>query len=160
MPPSVYRYEETNEGHKLYLGSFSTQEGLSIFLPQTTVALTEAGASNYKQYGWATEKNFPEFKTAHDIVHFLKNEEVYLIHFEVILHGIGNLRTHDDSECSFTLKDRKWAIDIIKTVAPLPHQNKILSGLLNNPGLYITISPAEQIQKYHSFDDYLKSLHI
>lgn len=158
MNPSVYLYRETEEGYELYLGEYSTLDGLALISPNVKVELIEAGATNYKKFGWATENELPIFSTVKEVVEFLKNErELGLIHFELILNDIGKLRTHDDGECHFTFKKRAILIDYIKSVTPQPFQNLILSELLNNSGLYITIDSSGLINKFFTFDQYLEN---
>jgi hypothetical protein len=157
MYPSVYLYKETQNGYNLYLGEVSTLEGVSLLPNEIEVELIEAGATNYKKYGWATEKELPKFRTIKEIINFLKDEEdIGLINFEIELVGIGVLRTHDDGECHFILKDKSTAIDLIKSIAPENYKTMILSTLLENSGMYISVDQSGGIRKYYTFDQYLK----
>src|SRR5215203_4376463 len=104
MNPSVYLFRESEKGFELYLGEFSTIDGLSCFNPQIKAQITSFGASGYKRFGWATENELPALNTVAEIIEFLKSEgEIGLIEIEVKIQNVGLLSTHDDSECHFIL---------------------------------------------------------
>ena len=157
MNPSVYLYRETESQFELYLGEFSTLDGLKAINEKLKIKLVSIGASNYKKYGWATENEFPDWKTVQEVKSFFEREEEFgLIDFEIELTEFGNLSTHDDGECHFRFKDKSALIDVVKTVADSINRDLILSGLLNNPDMYIEIEKSGKLNKYHSFDQYLK----
>lgn len=69
--------------------------------------LTSIGASNYKQFGWATEKECPNWKTIKEVKSLFEQEDEFgLVNFELELIGYGNLSTYDDGECHFRFKDK------------------------------------------------------
>lgn len=121
------------------------------------VKLVSIGATNFKNFGWATKKEFPNWKTVQEVLLFFEKEgEFGLIDFEIDLIDFGNLSTHDDGECHFIFKEKKDLIDVVKTAADSINQKLIVSGLINNPGMYIEIDKSGKLNKYHSFDQYLK----
>ncbi len=157
MTPTVYLYREKGNEFELYLGEFSTLDGLKAINEKLKIQLVSIGASNYKKYGWATEKEFPEWKTVQEVKLFLEQEgEFGLIDFEIEFIEFGNLSTHDDGECHFRFKEKRDLINVVKTVSGSINQELIISGLLNNPEMYINIEKSGRLNKYHSFDQYLK----
>ncbi len=157
MNPTVYLYKEKKNEFELYLGEFSTLDGLKAINEKLRVKLVSIGASNYKKYGWATEKEFPDWKTVQELRSFFEREDEFgLIDFEIELIGFGSLSTHDDGECHFRFKEKGALIDVVKTVTDSINRDLILSGLLNNPGMYIEVEKSGKLNKFHSFDQYLK----
>lgn len=157
MNPTVYLYKENENEFELYLGEFSTLEGLKAINEKLKVKLVRIGASSYKTYGWATKKEFPDWKTVQEVKCFFEQEDEFgLIDFEIELIGLGNLSTHDDGECNFRFKKKKDLINAVKAVSNSMNGELIVSGLLNNPGMYIEIENSGKLSTYHSFDQYLK----
>ncbi len=156
MHPKVYLYREQDEYFELYLGGFSTLDGLKAIDPNLKVELIEIGATSYKRYGFATEKEFPNWERVQELISFMEAEgEFGLIHFEIEIIGLGYLSTHDDGECHFRFKDRRDLINVVKVVAS-NYQDQLVAALLDNPNSYIVIKESGQLSKYHSFDSYLK----
>ncbi len=156
MNPSVYLYKEAESEFELYLGEFSTLNGLKAINEKLKVQLVNIGASNYKKFGWATEKEFPDWKTVKEVKSFFEQEDEFeLIDFEIELNEFGNLSTHDDGECHFRFKKKSDLIDVVKNVTNPINRELTLAGLLNNPGMYIEIEKSSKMNKYHSFDQYL-----
>ena len=157
MNPTVYLYKEKENEFELYLGEFSILDGLKAINEKLKVKLVSIGASNYKKYGWATENEFPDWKTVQEVKSFFEQEDEFgLIDFEIELIGYGNLSTHDDGECHFKFKHKRDLIDVVKTLSDSEHIELIVSGLLNNPDMYIEIEKSGKMNKYHSFGQYLK----
>jgi len=157
MNPTVYLYREKGNEFELYLGEFSTFNALNSIDENLKVRLVSIGASNYKKYGWATEKEFPNWKTVQEVKSFFEQEDEFgLIDFEIELNEFGNLSTHDDGECHFRFKEKRDLINVVKTVSESMNGELIVSGLLSNPEMYIKIRKSVQLNKYHSFDQYLK----
>ena len=157
MNPTLYLYREKENEFELYLGEFSTLNGLNSIGQNIKVKLMSIEATIYKNYGWATEKEFPDWKTVQEVKSFFEQEgEFGLINFEIELIGFRILSTHDDGECRFRIKKKGDMINIVKTVSESMCQELILSELLNNPGMYLKIGNSGQLNKYHSFDHYLK----
>lgn len=155
MNPTVYLYKEKENESELYLGEFSTLDGLKAINERLKVKLVHVGASGFRKYGWATEKEFPDWKTVQEVKSFFEQEDEFgLIDFEIELIGFGNLFTHDDGECHFRFKEKRNLIDVVKTVSDSMNRELIVSGLLNNPGMYIEIEKSGKMNKYHSFDQY------
>lgn len=100
MYPSVYLFSKKEEWFCLYLDQFSTLEALCLLPSTLEIKITCFGASCYKNYGWATEKDIPALYTIQDLRDFFQNNEsIGLIEFETKLENLGYLNTHDDGEC-------------------------------------------------------------
>jgi hypothetical protein len=156
MKPTVYLYKEAVDGITLYLGECSTLDGLSLFNEDAQIQITSFGATCYKKFGWATENELPEFERVKDIVAFLKSEgDIGIVEFNSKLSGIGEFGTHDDGECSFKLKSKKLAIDILKKVLPEQYSDLLINQLATNQGFYITCNDSGIVSKYGSFNEYL-----
>jgi hypothetical protein len=156
MTPSVYLYKEGLNEVELYLGEFSTIQGLSLFNPDTGFELSNFGATCYKDLGWATVNDMPSFKTVGDIVTFLKCEDdIGIVEFESVISGVGSFNTHDDGECHFKLKSKHLALSILRKVVPDKERDVLINYLLNNQNFYITCDDFGGLNKFGSFDDYL-----
>ena len=61
MKPSLYLYRKIENGIEMYFNEISTIDGLKAINKSDKIKLTSIGATSYKNYGFATEKEFPEF---------------------------------------------------------------------------------------------------
>ena len=156
MNPSVYLYKKSERGFELYLGDFSTLDGLRCLDPQSEAKITSFGASGYKKFGWATENEIPELNTVAEIIEFFKSEgEIGLIDFTATVQNTGSLHTHDDSECHFILLEKKQILAILKIAAPIEYSGLIFNKLVENPDFYIKFDEFGKMHRYKTFDDYL-----
>lgn len=158
MNPSVYFYQEKADTYNLYIGEYDTLHGLNLLDPEALIQSLQVGASSFRKLGWATEKDIPICKTIGDLITFFEEEgEIDLIHFEVEMVDDTVLRTHDDGECSFTFKQKREVIRVLKTVSPLPYQDKLMAKLFDNPSKYIAIDNLGKISYYHTLEQYHKT---
>jgi len=154
---SLFLYREQQGQFELHLSEFSTLDGLKAIDEDLNVKLIGVGASGYKNYGWATEKEFPNWNTVKEIKSFFElDEEIGLIDFEVEFLGYGRLSTHDDGECNFRFRNKGDLINVLKKVVPPAKQDVVISALLNNPDKYIKLDKSGNLNKYHTFDQYVK----
>ncbi len=154
MNPSVYLYNETDNGIELYLGGCSTLDGLSLIDKHAQLNITSFGATCYKKYGWATEKEIPELKSIDEAMVFLKSEgDIGIIEFNANIFGMGTLSTHDDGECHFILKSKHQCLTYLKLVVPQQYSDMFINKLLNNPGLYLTCDSTGNVNKYASINN-------
>lgn len=159
MSPSVYLYNESENGHKLYLGEISTLEGLSLYDNEREFRLTSFGATSYKNYGWATEDELPKFLSVDNAISFLKSEgDIGIVDFKGRIMGIGTFGSHDDGECHFTFKSKQACLSILRKAIPPQTRDLLINRLISNPGLYLTCSNKGVIGKYSSFDEYLSKI--
>jgi len=137
--------------------SISTIDGLKALAESDEIRIISIGATHYKDYGFATEKEFPKFTNPVQLVDFFsQEEEIGLIDFKIEIVNKGSMSSHDDGECNFKLKHKSDAISILKKVAPVHQVNLILAALLSNNGIYISIDESGTIKKFATFEDYLK----
>jgi hypothetical protein len=156
MKPSVYLYNETDKDYELYLGGYSTLEGLSVFDESASLSITSFGATLYKKYGWATEKELPQLDSVGSLIKFLKLEgDIGIIDFKAVLPELGTFGTHDDGECNYVLKSKHQCMSVLKTVINPQHSDMFINKLVSNPGLYLTCNKSGKVAKYSSFDEYL-----
>lgn len=157
MNPKIYLFREKNNEYEIYLGEFSTLEAISLFDNNFEIKVLNFGASNYKSYGWATQNEIPKIETINELIIFFQSQSDFgLIEFEIEINNIGKLSSHDDGECNITVNSKQLAYKIIKQVSPIIYQDLVLSELINNQNHYITIAENGEIQKYKTFEKYLK----
>lgn len=157
MTPTVYLYNKTETQFELYLGDFSTLDGLKAINEMQKVRLVSIEASNYKKFEWATEKDFPDWNTVQEVKSFFEKEDEFgLIDFEIDLIEFGKLWTHDDGECHFRFNKKSDLIEVVKAVSDSISREIIIAGIMDNPGMYIEIEKSGKLNKYDSFDQYLK----
>lgn len=157
MYPSLYLYKETSIGFELYFHEISTIDGLKAIPESDKIRLTSVGATLFQNKGYATEKDFPEFAKSKELIKFLIEEgEIGLIELEVEIIGKGTMLSYYDRECHFALKNKKDAIEILKNLTPDSQTDFIVSTLLSNNGLYISVDNENNVKKYASLDQYRK----
>ncbi len=158
MKPSLYLYKQSEKGFELYFGETSTISGLKAINDSEQIRLTAIGATLYKKYGYATEKEFPKFNKTTKLIEFFNQVgEIGLIEFEIEIIGKGKMTSHDDGECHFTLKNKKDGIDILKKITPEHQSDLIIATLLKNKGIYISIDSENNITRFATFDEYIKT---
>ena len=161
MNPSVYLYRKLEKGVELYLGDFSTVDGLLCLDSQAKAQITGFGASGYREFGWTTEKELPELQSVAEIIEFFKVEgEIGLIDIDIKIQDIGFLSTHDDSECHFKVSEKEQILTILKIAAPLAYSGLIFNKLMENPDVYITFDEFGKMKKYGTFNKYLDAENI
>ena len=156
--PKVYLFRKIDDKYDLYFGEFSTLEGLNLLDKNLKIKFKEFGATNYKKYGYATENDIPKLETTGEFIQFIESEDfIDIIHCEIEIDGIRKLSTHDDAECSFVVEKQEIAFNLIIKSSPPFYQNKILSELINNQNKYIKIDPKGNIERFFTFEDYIKN---
>ncbi len=113
------------------------------------------GTTDYKNHSWATESDFPTFRTSGELLEFMNSNDVLFLTFEVDFKDYGSLSTHDDGECHFELLNKSDTIELIKKSTPEQHSSLILAKLLELPNKYLTVNSNGELQVYHTFDQYL-----
>lgn len=154
--PSTYLFDERNSKFLLYLGEYSSEQGMSLLPRDLEIVNISLGTTDYKNLSWATENDFPTFRTSGELLDFLNSKEVWFLTFEVGFKDYGSLKTHDDGECHFELLNRTDVIELIKKSTPEQYSGLILSKLLELPNKYLTVNSNGDLQVYHTFDQYLE----
>ncbi|WP_291727426.1 hypothetical protein [Bernardetia sp.] len=158
MYTSLFLYKEIEDGYQFYVSEFSTLDALKLFPKDLEIEIIEFGATWYKNFGFATEKDIPILSTIKEMVSFLENEgDIGLVYFEMRMNKYGILSSHDDGECNLKLNSKSELLSIIRKILPLPYQNKLLAQLLKYPNQYLKIEETGNIINYPTFDDYLKA---
>lgn len=155
MRPDVYLYEQKDEKHLLYLGEYSTLDGLKVFNDDLKVELLHAEASYYNKLGWATEKDLPGWGNVKEVKLFFEKEDIDLLQLKLKIEGIDWLETHDDGECHFIFHHKKDLMEVLSRVSPTIHQSAIAASIFKHPGKYVKIGSSGKIHIYHTFDQYL-----
>lgn len=153
MPPKLYLYSEVPQNFELHLGNFSALEGLSLINPDLSITITDFGATLYKKYGWATEKELPPLKTVGDALSFLNTEgDIGLFIFEANITNFGDFSVHENNTqtCHFKLKTKQQCLALLKAAIPPPHSGKLIHTLLNNHNTYFSCDTAGNINKLSS----------
>ncbi len=145
--------------YHLYVGDLSTAQGLALLDPSASVTITTFGATSFKHYGWATEKELPAFAIVQDLREFLEGEgaDIGIIELEADIGDDCELRTHDDGECHFIFASKPALMATLKQVVPPAYEGLVIHALLQNPGLYVTCDEAGVLRKYATFDAYLEA---
>ena len=155
MNPSVYLYNEKNNGYEIYLGECSILDGLSLLAKSQEITITSFGATLYKDYGWATESELPSLKSVGEVINFIETEgDLGIIDFEASLPNLCKFSSHDDGECTFVFESKHDCIATLKLAVPIQYSDMIINQLMNNKGLYLSCSSAGIINKYSSFTEY------
>jgi len=156
--PNLYLLRIKENKFEIYFGEFSTLDGIKLLDKDLKINITEFGATNYKNFGFANEEDIPKIETVEELVNFLENVDfIDIIHCKIEVLGIGELSTHDDGECHFILNSKEIAYQLIQNASEELHKDKILSELLKHPNNYIKIDINGNIQRYFTFDDYIKN---
>jgi|SRR4051812_34111174 len=157
MKPSVYLYNKTDKGYELYLGEYSTLEGLLVFEKSSELSITSFGATLYKKYSWATENELPNFENVDNVIQFLESEgDLGIVEFEASLPKFGTFSTHDDGECHYVMQSKQQCINILKSVSPPQHSETLINKLICNPNRYITCNNLGVTEIFSSFNEYLE----
>jgi hypothetical protein len=155
MNPSVYLYNEKDNGYEIYLGECSILDGLSLLAKNQEITITNFGATLYKDYGWATEVELPSLNNVGEVITFLETEgELGIIDFEATLPYLCKFSSHDDGECDFIFESKHDCIVALKSAAPLQYGDMLINQLINNKGLYLSCSSDGVVNKYSSFNEY------
>lgn len=156
MSPSVYLYNETDNGFELYFDECSTLEGLSLLDENAELCMIQFGATSYQKYGWATECDIPPLNIVRKAIDFLGSEgDIGIIEFKASIPGFGSFSTYDDRKCQFLIKSKHDCMSILGSVLPLQYKDKLIYSLTRNPGVYLTCSVTGRISKYSSLDEYI-----
>ena len=160
--PSVFSFSIAAGNYKLYVGEFSTIEGLSLFASDAPVQILE-----FQSGGPATEENDTEnlvwlqqsIKNIQSAVtYFHDNPSIDLVDFAARIGEKVILSTHDDGECSFALDSIETAIDLMKRSPVLKDEPKLIQILLDNPSRYVSVGTNGKFVIFEDFDSYVGSL--
>jgi hypothetical protein len=154
--PSVYLLDQRNSKFVVYLGEFTTQQGMSLLPRDLQIESISLGTTDYKDLGWATEDDLPTFRTSKELLDFISSTDVLFLTFEVHFKDFGAISTHDDGECHFELLNKSDVIKLVTSATPDGHSQLILSKLFELQNKYLALDHTGHLRMYHTFDQYLK----
>jgi len=158
MNPSVFHFAKEASTFKLYIGEYTTIDGLKAIDGKTAVKVKSAGASDFKGHVYANAKDFPELNTASETITFLEKEDVELFDFEIELIGTGTLSTHDDGECHFVFNTMGKALEVLSVVLVKHQLEHLYMKLVSNSLFYGLNTATNNWDTFTSFDAYLEKL--
>ena len=86
---NVFSYRQHNNLFELFLSEISTIDCLTHFEQNTSLKINEFGATCYKKYGFATDKNLPKINAVKDLHNLLLSEfDIGLIICKIELYNI------------------------------------------------------------------------
>ncbi len=152
MWPSLYLYREQNNKHELYLGEYSTVQGLQHFDATTPIKVIQASTSTQ----WLGEMELTMLEHVGELIEYLNHDRAtVIIDISIELEGIGILSTHDDGECRFEFNRKDDLMVLLNKVLP-PSGTPLLTVLFEHPNHYI--EPLQNGWKaYPTFDEYLRA---
>lgn len=157
IEPSVYLFREKEDNYELYLGEFSTYQGLLLFDENQKIVVRSASGSDINN-NWITEKYFENSKNAKQLIELIDNKpSMHLIDIEIEIEKFGILRTHDDGECHFQSKNKDKLISLLEKIVTKRDFLPLQICLLEHPNSYVKYHNSGNILLYSSFDDYLAS---
>jgi len=153
-------YQVSKERHELYLGEFTTLDGLCLLAENTRISLVGFGATDIEGNGWMSEKELPELSTVGELKVFLsRHSKLNIVDFEAELIGIGSISTHDDGECHFSFVDKEMCFVVLERATPKQFYRSLSEALTSSPGWYVTCDTEGKITKYPDFRQYLEAIH-
>jgi len=132
---TVFSYSKKGERWHLYVRGISAQAALAVFSPCLAASVVRFGATNYKNYGWATEENIPSLESVQAIRLFLEESELGLIDFELCINSCHTLFS-DDLESRFCFHSEADLIRAIQVLVPIWH-GRVINMLFQHPESYI-----------------------
>ncbi len=158
IEPTVYLFREKEDNYELYLGEYSTAQGLLLFDDNQKLVVLSASGSDLNNNDWITEKNFETSKNAKQLIELLDNNpNINLIDIEIEIEGFGSLSTHDDGECHFQSTNKDRLISLLEKIITKRDFLPLQITLLEHPNKYVNYHPSGNMLVYSSFDDYLGS---
>jgi hypothetical protein len=151
--PSVYLYEIRDGKHCLYLGDYSTSEGLGLLSPNSQVRMQHLWGK--KVFVLPDQLASPQSLAS--IARFVDATES-IVDFECLIDSEVVFSTHDDSECHFEFLDRQGCEGVLRRSVGANLAEVLWNALLAHCGRYVTIRDDRTIIVYETFYDYLASL--
>lgn len=157
--PSVYLFKEKVDNYELFLGEYSTAQGLLLFDDNQKLFVLSASGSDLKNNNnWITEKNFENAKNAKQLIELLyNNPSINLIDIEIKIEGFGSLCTHDDGECHFLSTNKDRLMSLLEKIITKRDFLPLQFTLLEHSNKYVNYHSSGNIILFSSFDEYLGS---
>lgn len=149
-PPSVYLYDFRDGKHCLYLGDYTTSEGLRLVPVDSQIRVRHIYADTIPELPdhLSGPQSIDTTVGCIDAIHSI-------VDFECAINAGTTLSSHDDCECHFQFVDRDSCEDVLRCAVSPTVADTLWNALLTNRGKYVTIDDRLVVGSYDTFDDYL-----
>jgi hypothetical protein len=151
--PSVYLYELRDSTHRLYLGDFTTAQGLDVVSADSRIKILHFFSNQITE----VPDSLSESPSIGDVQRFL-SEEIGLIDFDCTINDSATLSTHDDCECHFTFKYEASCKTAVSRVSPTGSSDGLWNILQTRAGQYVVVDSASCVRSFATFDEYLAAV--
>ena len=151
--PSVYLYDVRDGKHYLYLGDYTTSEGLRLVPVDSQILLRHIYADGAPEL----PDHFARPQSIDTTVGFIDTIHS-IVDFECAIDAGATLSSHDDCECHFRFVDRDCCENVLRCAVSPKVADTLWNLLLTNHGKYLTIDDRLVVATYDTFEDYLATL--
>ena len=151
--PSVYLYDFRDEEHCLYLGDYTTAEGLRLMPPDSELRVRHIHTDDSVEL----PDHLAVPLSIDTIVHFIEATPS-VVDFECAINEETTLSTHDDGEYHFRFANWEACEKTVRCSAAPAIAEVLWETLLANHSKYVTIDDQLVTSKFDTFDDYLSTL--
>jgi hypothetical protein len=146
----IYLYEIRGGKHCLYLGGYTTSEGLRLVSPNSQVLIQHLWAENVR----LLPEQLVGPQSLESIARFVDTTQS-IVDFECLIDSETSFSTHDDCECHFEFLDRRGCEGVLCRAEGPALAGVLWEALLANCRRYVKIDSDGVINFYDSFDHYL-----
>jgi hypothetical protein len=147
--PSVYLYDFREGKYCLYLGDYTTVDGLRLLPVQSQIQIRHVYAVSVP----AVPERFTTLQPVKAVCEFLK-QIPSIVDFDCSIAGESTLSSHDDCECHFEFDDAAFCKETLRRAVKAEIADELWKTLLAHPGWYVKVSE-DTMLTFRSFDDYL-----
>ena len=151
--PSVYLYDIRDGKHCLYLGDYTTAEGLGLVDPSSQIRIRHIYADTVP----VLPDHLVAPQSVEATIRFIDATHS-IVDFDCSINSGTTLSSHDDCECHFQFLDQDSCEQALRRAVPSEAAATLWRELLANRGTYVTIDQHLVVTKYRTFDDYLTTL--
>lgn len=155
--PSVYLVRKSRAKTKLYLGEYSSGQGLALFSPSLSVSVNAAFFDSSLDRNRERQRSLLASKTVAEVVINLGADGPF--DFSCEIEEDVQFSSHDDGECHILLPSISCAKKLILGAAPAEFGEAIWKKMVDNPNCYVSNpdSQTNEIAVFESFESYLNS---
>ena len=151
--PSVYLYDFRDGKHHLYLGDYTTSEGLGLAPPNSEVRIRHIYADTVP----VLPDHLAGPQSVETTVQFV--DAVHsIVDFECSINNGTTLSSHDDCECHFEFPEQGSCEQALRRAVPSELAATLWRELVAHHGKYVTIDEHLVVTRYTTFDEYLTTL--
>ena len=152
--PSVFLLRKRDNKTKLYLGNFSTRQGLALFDEHHKLSVTSAYFEYRTDENGALKQSLLSAKTVREAIDILGSLGPH--DFSCELQGDIQLSSHDDGECHIVVPSNTMAKELILISAPNNIGEEVWTQVSENPNCYASLTGgSNEISVFQSFRAYL-----